>query len=68
MDQYNWLVMEYLLQQRQEQLALARPARPETLHGEGVRHALANAIVRVGLRLDASAGEQLKLVRATEGR
>jgi hypothetical protein len=68
MDQYNWLVMEFLLQQRQQQLALPRPARPEALHHDGVRHAIANAIVRFGLRLDATASEQLKLVRATEGR
>lgn len=68
MDQYTWLVAEILNQQRQQQLAAQRPAAPELGHAEGVRHSLANAMVRLGLRLDSTAGEQLALTRAPEGR
>ena len=67
MDQFNWLVAEIMVQQRQQQLTSQPPAAPEEHNHEGVRHSLANAIVGLGLRLDRSAG-QLALAHATEGK
>jgi hypothetical protein len=68
MDQFNWLVAEIMVQQRQQQLTSQPPAAPEAHSREaGVRHSLASAIVGLGLRLDRSAG-QLVLAHSTEGK
>lgn len=60
MDNFNWLILELLSQQRERQLAAQPPALPEQRNGHrGVRHALASTFVRLGLRLDPAAGEGL---------
>ena len=70
MDNYNWLIAEILLQQRERQLASARPhASPEPPAHGGLRRTLAAAMVRLGLRLDPAAGEGLgAFALAPEGR
>ena len=71
MDQFNWLVAEYLVQQRAQQLASQAPHMPpEQPRRNGLRRTLATAFVRVGLRLDPKAGEPLAkgFAYAREGR
>jgi hypothetical protein len=61
MENFNWLMAELLVEQR-ERLLAAQSAHvldpPPQEHG-GVKHALATKLVRLGLRLDPAAGEGL---------
>ena len=63
MDNFNFLVIELLAQQRaQERMNDPTPAMPDDLdvnEGRGLRKALASRLVRLGLRLDPAAGEGL---------
>jgi hypothetical protein len=60
MHSLHYLLAEELIKERQHELEIAtnRPG-VEPRARRGVRHTLASTFVRVGLRLDPSAGEGL---------
>jgi hypothetical protein len=72
MDQYSWLVAEIMVRQRARELASQPRALPEPPGPgrAGLRRTLASAMVRLGLRLDPTAGERLAaaFAFASEGR
>ncbi len=69
MDQFNWLVGEILVQQRERELAARRHTPPAPPGRDGLRRVLATRMVRLGLRLDPAAGEGLgAFALAPEGR
>lgn len=61
MDNFNWLVMEVLTQQRMRERLNPTPAQPihQITPTSPVRRTLASSLVRLGLRLDPAAGEGL---------
>jgi hypothetical protein len=67
MDQ--WLLFDIVIRQRIDALAHVDPARIEIARhqaearGEGVRRTLALGLVRLGLALDADAGERVAAAR-----
>jgi hypothetical protein len=70
MDQFNWLVAEYMVRERAQQATSAPHTQPERPAHPSLRRTLATSIVRLGLRLDPRAGEPLAraLVYGPEGR
>jgi hypothetical protein len=66
----QWLLLDIAVKQRADELSRVGPDRVEMarLHaagarGEGLRHALASGLVRLGLALDADAGERVTAAR-----
>ncbi len=64
MDNFNWFVLELLLEQRMCELRQAAQRLTPALHASreergGIKRALAASLVRLGLRLDPAAGERL---------
>ena len=70
MDNFNWLVAEYMVRERAERAASAPHAQPEPPAHPSLRRTLATTIIRLGLRLDPHAGERLAaaFALAPEGR
>lgn len=60
MDNFNLLIAQAMIAQRQREMENVTKERiPAPRGNRGMRHTLASSFVRVGLRLDPAAGEDL---------